>query len=382
MAAKHPPTCVGLDIGTSGIRAVEVRWSRRRKGYWIARAASVDLAPESIHNGAIADQKLVVKALKKLWRRGHFSTRKVVLGLSDSSILTRQVDLPWMPAEDFKAALRYQVADALPVDLTTVEVDYHQLAESHIVEPNGQNTDTSRILVVAANTEAIEAEAKVLRKARLVPVSADSAAFALIRAACRGAVPDSNSAEAIIDMGADQLTVVIHQGGQPRFIRTISNLGGDSATASIAEKLNITTLEAEELKRATGLNGPAPIVAPLALSSDFRTGTTPDTAPMDPRSATAVGVLNPWATTLIGEIRNSLDYFQATDSSATVDSLVVTGRTAELDGMIERLSTQLPMPVRMMDSLAGLTASRRVNRNPVPDTRLVVATGLAMAAAS
>ena len=382
MAAKHPPTCVGLDIGTSGIRAVEVRWSRRRKGYWIARAASVDLPPEAIHNGSIADQKLVIKALKKLWRRGHFSSRKVVLGLSDSSILTRQVDLPWMPKEDFKAALRYQVADVLPVDLTTVQVDYHALAETHVVEANGQNTDTSRILVVAANTEVIESVAKVLRKARLIPVSADSAAFALIRAACRGSVPDSTAAEAIIDMGADQLTVVIHQAGQPRFIRTISNLGGDSATASIAERLNITTLEAEELKRATGLNGPAPIVAPLAESSVFGTGTTPDTAPMDPRSATAVGVLNPWATTLIGEIRNSLDYFQATDSSSSVDSLVVTGRTAELDGMIERLSTQLPMPVRMMDSLAGLTASRRVNRNPVPDTRLVVAAGLAMAAAS
>jgi type IV pilus assembly protein PilM len=382
MATTHPPTCVGLDIGTSGIRAVEVRWRRRRNTYEITRAASVELPPGVVRNGSIADPKLVTKALTKLWRRGHFSTRKVVLGLADSTMLTRQVDLPWMPTEDFAAALRYQVADALPVDMSTVEVGYHLLSEHHRTDANGQAQDVNRILVVAANTEAVTAESKVLRKARLVPIAADSSAFALIRAACHGSLPTSAEVQAIIDMGADQLTVVIHQSGQPRFIRTISNLGGDTATAGIAEKLGISTEEAEQLKRATGLNGPAPVVAPIAESSVFGSTNSPETAPMDARSAAAVAVLNPWATTLIGEVRNSLDYFQATDSDTSVTSLVVTGRTAELDGVVERLATQLPMPVTVMDPLVGLVATRRVAKNPAPDTRLTVATGLAMGAMS
>ena len=382
MAATHPPTCVGLDIGTSGIRAVEVRWRRRQKSYEIARAASVDLPPGAVRNGTIADEKLVAKALKKLWRKGHFSTRKVVLGLADSTMLTRQVDLPWMPAEDFKAALKYQVADSLPVDMATVEVGYHLLSEQHRTDANGQEQDINRILVVAANTDAVLAEAKVLRKARLIPVSADSSAFALIRAACGGTLPASNEVQAIIDLGADQLTVVIHQAGQPRFIRTISNLGGDTATAAIADKLGISTEDAEDLKRATGLNGPAPVIAPIAESSVFGSSVSMDAPVLDSKTEAALTVLNPWATTLIGEIRNSLDYFQATDSDTSVGSLTVTGRTAELDGIVERLATQLPMPVSVMDPLVGLAASRRVAKNPAPDTRLAVATGLSMAAAS
>jgi type IV pilus assembly protein PilM len=320
MAATHTQTCVGLDIGTSGIRAVELRWKRRQRSFEIARAASVDLPEGAGHNGTIQEPKIVVKALKRLWRRGHFSTRKVVMGLADSTMLTRQVDLPWMPPEDFKAALKYQVADALPVDMSTVEVDYHLLSEVHRTDPSGQQQDMNRILVVAANTEAVLADAKVLRKARLVPISADSSAFALIRAACGGRIPTSSDIQAIIDLGADQLTVVIHQGGQPRFIRTIANLGGDTATAAIAERLGISTSAAEELKRSTGLNGPAPLVAPIAESSVFGSTVTMDTAPMDPRSEAAVAVLNPWATTLIGEVRNSLDYFQATDSDTSVSS--------------------------------------------------------------
>ncbi|MBK9740424.1 MAG: type IV pilus assembly protein PilM [Actinobacteria bacterium] len=381
MAAKTAPKLVGLDIGTSGIRAVEVAWKRRQNAFVITKAASVELPRGAVRNGAVVDQRQVAKALKKLWRKGHFHTRKVAIGLADSSILTRQVDLPWMPPADFRAALRYQVADALPVDLGTVQIDYHLLDERPSVDSHGQQIDANRILVVAANTEAVTVEAAAVRKARLQPVRADSSAFALIRAVCRGVVPDDTSMLAIADLGADQLTVVVHQGGQPRFIRTISNLGGESATLSLAEKLDIAPDDAEALKRGTGLNGPAPIIAPIAESTVFGGVTAPEMVPMDLQVATTVAVLNPWATTLIAEIRNSLDYFQATDPTTPIQSLTITGRTSELDGMVDRLSTQLPIPVHRLDPLLGLGASRRVTKQLERDTRLAVATGLAMGVA-
>ena len=85
--------------------------------------------------------------------------------------------------------------------------------------------DPGRPFIVAANRDAVTAEANVVRKARLQPVVADSSAFALIRAACQGRLPEGDEAHAIADIGADQLTVVVHQAGQPRFIRTIANLG-------------------------------------------------------------------------------------------------------------------------------------------------------------
>ena len=86
--------------------------------------------------------------------------------------------------------------------------------------------------------------------------------------------------------------------------------------------------------------------------------------------------------TIVGEVRNSLDYFQASSSAPSVQSLTLVGRTAELEGLMERLSTQIPVPVRRMDPLAGLAASRSVAKDGVPDTRLAVAVGLAMRTAS
>lgn len=382
MGAKAAGALVGLDVGTSGIRAVQVKADRRSGAFEIVKAASVELPRGAIRNGTVADEKAVVKALRDLWKRGRFSTRRVAVGIADSGVLTRQVDLPWMPPADFRTALRYQVADALPVDVGTVELDYHLLAEIQRTDERGQTADMNRILIVAANRDAIEREAAVLRKARLEPVAVDSSAFALIRAACGGHLPTDGDTHAIADVGADQLSVVIHQAGQPRFLRTIANLGGETATDAVADRLGIDPDVAEQLKRDTGLNGPAPIVAPIAESSVFG-GPALETAPaLDPRAAATVDVLSPWATTIISEIRNSIDYYQASSPGTPVQSLTLVGRSAELDGLVERIATQIPVTVRTMDPLIGLTASRRVAKSGVPDTRLAVATGLALRASS
>ena len=378
MTTTTAPTLVGLDIGTSGIRAVQLGRKRKSGEYEIRKAASVELPRGAVRNGVILDEAAVAKALKKLWRKGHFSTRKVAFGLADSGVLTRQVDLPLMPPADFRSALRYHVGDALPVDLDTVEIDYHLLGELERTDDHGQPMDVNRILVVAANGDAVTAQAAVLRRARLEAVVADSSAFALIRAACRGALPDSTETHAIADLGADQLTVVVHQAGQPRFIRTISNLGGDTATVEIAERLAIEPDEAERQKRETGLNGPAPLVTPIAESTVFGGVATAGAMPMSPQAKATVDVLSPWATTIIGEIRNSIDYFQASDPSAPVQTLTIAGRTADLDGLVERIATQIPLPVRVMDPLLGLRAPGRLAKHTAPDTRLAVATGLAI----
>jgi type IV pilus assembly protein PilM len=373
---------VGLDIGASGIRAVQLKRHRKSGDYQIVKAASVELPRGVIRNGNIADEKALVKALKQLWRQGRFSTRKVAFGLADSGVLTRQLDLPWMPAADFSMALKYQINDALPVDLDSVELGYHLLGETERKDDHGQPVELNRILVVAANREAVTNEARVVRKAKLEPVIADSAAFALIRSACGGRLPDDSETHAIADIGADQLTVVVHQGGQPRFIRTIANLGGETATRAVATRLGVELTDAERLKREMGLNGPAPVLAPIAESSVFGGQSVEAVPVLDPRSAGTVEALNPWATMVISEIRNSLDYFQASTPAAPIRSLTLTGRTAQLDGLVDRIATQIPLPVRTMDPLVGLAGSRRVMKRALLDSRLSVAAGLAMGGAS
>ena len=106
---------VGLDIGTTGIRAAQLSFNRTDRSYRVERMADLELRHGMVDGGEIADRPGVARALKDLWKRGRFRSHRVAIGLPDRNLLTRQVDLPWMPPDDFRTALRYQVGDALPV---------------------------------------------------------------------------------------------------------------------------------------------------------------------------------------------------------------------------------------------------------------------------
>lgn len=375
-SARH---AVGLDIGASGVRGVEVRRHARAGTIEIVHAASVDLPAGAIRNGVVDDPSPVAKALRALWRRGHFGTRRVAFALPDSGILTRQLDLPWMPPEDFRLALRYQVQDALPVDLASVDLDYHVLGEVRRTDATGHAVEENRILVVAANREATTTEANAVRKANLEPIAADSSAFALIRAACQGTLPPTTNSHVIVDIGAETTTVVVHAGGQPQFIRTIGNLGGDTATAAVAQRLDVDFDVAESRKRETGLKGPAPVVAAVAESSVF--SSFADVGPsLDPETEAAISALNPWATTIVAEIRNSIDYFHGLEPDAQIADITLCGRSARLPGLVERVATQLPFAVRRAEPFCGMNASAKLRARVPVDADFGVALGLALGA--
>ena len=367
---------VGLDLGTSGIRAVEARQKRGR--YEVKRAAQVDLPDGCLLNGSILEPDVVVKALRSLWRKGRFSTRKVAFAITDTSVITRQLELPWMPAEDFRTALKYQVSDALPVDLATVEVDFEPIAEYQVTDQHGQVNDMLQFLLIAANKDVLTGVADVLLRARLEPIIADTSAFALIRAACGGVLSQTRALEAVVDIGADALTVVIHQGGLPRFIRAMPNQGGDIAIMTVANAMDLTVDEATDLVWSTGLNGPPPIVTSVPESSVFGLLASTQEVSVDPRTKRAMALINPWATTLVGAIRDSLDYFASSWQREPVARLQLSGRTAHLAGLADRVTTELRIPVDLLNPFAGVDVA---GRSRGMDTRaLSVATGLAMGA--
>jgi Tfp pilus assembly PilM family ATPase len=91
-----------------------------------------------------------------------------------------------------------------------------------------------------------------------------------------------------------------------------------------------------------------------------------------------MALINPWATTLVGAIRDSLDYFASSGQRDPIARLSLSGRTAHLAGLAERVTTELRVPVDLLDPFARVDVSSRLRDI---DTRAMsVATGLAMGA--
>ena len=108
---------VGLDVGTSAVRAVELVLGREQ--VTLTRFGQVALPPGAVRGAEIIDAPAVAAAIRRLWREAGFRSRTVIVGVGNQRVVVRQADLPDMSAEDLRSALQFQAQDLIPIPLET-----------------------------------------------------------------------------------------------------------------------------------------------------------------------------------------------------------------------------------------------------------------------
>ena len=353
-------TIVGLDIGSSGIRAAEFTVGRRALS--LRKFASVPLPPGAIRAGVVTDVEAVTEALRTLWSQGKFRNKSVVLGLANASILVRQMDLDWMPPADFRKALRYQVEDALPIPVDDANLDYHLLEELDVPGEGEETRRVARVLLVAASRDMVDGFVEAVHRAGLRPLSVDIIPFALVRA--HGAKNDDDApAEAIVDIGYDTVKVVVHTGGQPRYVRMIPGIGSDGITRALQERYDWTWEDAERTKIKAGLPGHADLDSPSPTA--------------DGLDHPAQRLITSEVEALVAEVRTTLDYFRdASESPTPLSRVVLTGAGTRLGGLREMLSERLGVPVEHLTVVDRIKKPRRMKLSEEDQRALVIPAGL------
>jgi len=366
-----PRTLVGLDIGSSGVRAAEFTPGRRRPT--LRRYAQVPLAPGVVRAGAVMDGEALTEALRALWSRGKFGTKSVTLGIANAGVLVRQLDLDWMPPADFRKALRYQVQDVLPMSVDEANLDFHLLEELDLPGENGQSRRVSRILLVAASRTMVDGFLDAAQRAGLRARGVDLLPFALVRARARLG-GDPTEAEAIVDVGSDVVSLVVHAGGTPRYVRMIPGVGGDSITAAVQQRYDWSWEDAERTKKYVGLPGHAHL-DPLQQSVVGHRADGLDHAAQQVVAAAAAA--------LTDEIATTLDYYRdsTTESADGVTRLVLTGAGALLGGFAELLAGRVGVPVEVLDVQARIKVPARIGLDASDLQALTVPAGLCAGAA-
>ena len=85
---------VGLDIGSSAVKAIELRLAG--KAYKVSAFASEPVPQDSIVDGAIVDGAAVADAVRRVFDRKAFTTKDVALSLSGSAVIVKKINLPVM----------------------------------------------------------------------------------------------------------------------------------------------------------------------------------------------------------------------------------------------------------------------------------------------
>ncbi|HET6816870.1 MAG TPA: type IV pilus assembly protein PilM [Mycobacteriales bacterium] len=350
---------MGLDIGTSAVRAAEL--SLGKNGAKLERFGQVALPPGAVRDGEVVDVATVSEAIKHLWSTTKFSSKKVVLGVANQKVVVRQVDLPWLPESELRQSLAFQVQDFVPMPIEQAILDFHPVEEFTL-----EGRRMLRVLLVAAARDMVFSALDAVKKAGLVAAQVDLTPFAVLRSLAWdgvSVVPSHSEAEALVDVGSRVTNIVVHQNGVPRFVRVLL-MGGDNVTEAVAERMGVPFDQAEGVKQQTPL-GPTPGIP----SSDHPAARVIETA----------------GHSFVEEIRGSLDYYLAQPASVPLRRVVVSGGGARLGGLVQRLAlaTRLPVePAAPLSSVSvgktGLTPEQLSFVEPL----VAVPVGLAMGVAS
>lgn len=347
---------IGLDIGTTHVRAVEMRFAAGGPGRGQAtmvRCGQVALPAGAVRDGEVVEAQTVASSMRQLWSDVGFPSKDVVIGVGNQRVMVREIDLPWMPLQQLRASLPYQAQELLPMAASEALLDFYPTSET-----NGPEGRVVSGLFVAAVRDTVTANILACEAAGLAPTMVDINAFGLHRALVVGDV--RSRTVALVDIGARITTVVISERGVPRFVRVLP-AGGQDVTDAVAGAMQVTSAEAERLKREIGVGFPTP----------------PD------REAAAEATLAV-TRSLVDAIRNTFAFYASSNPGSQIEMIALSGGAIHLPGLGQYLSSATRIPVTLGNPFGEMSFDKTARRDAMAgfESSFALSVGLAYGVAT
>ncbi len=341
--------CIGLDIGSSSVKAVQVKRSKR--GIELQAFGVEPLMPQTIVDGTIMDQGAVVQAIRTLWNRLRLRQKEVAIAIAGHSVIIKKINMPSMSLTELQEQIPYEAEHHIPFAKDDVEIDYDVVTSENAA---GQ----MEILLVAAKKEVVADYVSVVREAALNPVVVDVAAFSTQNAYEVNYDLEPGETTVLINIGAAISNINIIRDNTSLFTRDVT-IGGNAFTEEIQKQLNVSQDEAEA----------------------YKVGGSYDEAGVVPQEVEKI--MESTAEVMAGEFQRSLDFFLATASDTNVSRICLGGGTAKVSALHRAIEKRSRLKVEVLD------AWRRVTINPKLDAtylgahspEALVSLGLALRAA-
>jgi len=342
MLGKKNRSVVGLDIGSSSLKAVELKPTR--SGFDLVHIAHQNLQSDTIVDGHIIDLNHVSDTINRIWTEQDVKTHQVATSLSGHAVIVKKITLPAMPEEELDEQIHWEAEQYIPFDINDVNL-YHEVSG---YDPSGQ---TMEVLLVACKRDKIAQFTQVISQAGKQPVIVDVDAFALQNAYVVNYHPMPNQTTVLLDIGASVMSINVVRGMTSIFTRDIS-AGGNQFTDLLQKELNLTFEQAETLKRTW--RSSSPVSNPNFDEDPLMGGGNQN---LEEQAGPAIQSVSEM---LAMEIQRTLDFFRATaaDSSA-IDRMLIAGGSSKVAYLCEYLADKFQMPVERFDSFRSIKFDHR-----------------------
>ena len=338
-------TIVGLDVGSSSIKAVELK--RKGREIEVAHLGLEPLAPDIVVDSMIVDSGTVSSAISKLFTDHEIKAKNVATAVSGHSVIVKKISLPSMSDQELAETIQKEAAQHIPFDLGDVNLDYQILSE----DAGNPQMD---VLLVAVKKDKILNYTNVLSMAGRTPAIVDIDALALQNCYEYNYEPASGQVVALLNLGASVMNINIVKGTTPLFPRDVS-VGGHQYTDSLQKELDLSFEDAEALKLGRKVG---------TVSEDAKTP-----------------ILQQVTEIIVLEIQKTFDFFRASSAGEHIEKIYLAGGSSKVPGLVEGLRQEFSMPVELFNPFQRImpptegTGAELIEQNA---GQFAVAVGLAL----
>jgi type IV pilus assembly protein PilM len=336
---------VGLDIGSSTIKAVELK--RSRGAIELAHLGIEPLSTDVVVDSMIMDSPSVSSAIAKIFSENGIKGRAVATSVSGHSVIVKRITVPNMTEQELADRIEMEAAQNIPFDINDVSIDYQVLSED-------MDAPQMEVLLVAVKKDKILNYTNVLSMAGKTPEVVDIDVFALQNCYEYNYQPAPGATVALLNLGASVMNINIVKGNMPLFTRDVS-VGGHQYTDSLQKELDLSFEDAE----------------------GFKLGQKVGTVSEDAKAP----ILQQVTELIVLEIQKTFDFFRATSAGEHIEKLYLAGGSAPVPGLMEALRREFSLPIELLNPFQrieypeGTPAAALIEQNP---GQMAVAVGLAL----
>jgi type IV pilus assembly protein PilM len=337
---------VGLDIGSSAVKAVEL--ARKGPALQLLNLGFENLQTDTIVDGQIMELNNVSNVIAHIFSEHQIRTTRVAAGVSGHSVIVKNIVLPHMSDEELQESFSWHAEEHIPFDIGDVNLDY---------ELTSRSSESLHVLMAACKSDKINNVKQAIQLAGKQPVVIDIDAFALQNCYEVNYQPRQGEIVALLNVGAATMNINILNGTRSIFARDAS-VGGSQYTGLLQKELGISFEQAESVKRG------------MALPD----GVEPK--PIQP-------IIEAVSETLALEVKKTFDFYRTTaqESEVTIQKILLAGGGSKLPGLPEFLAARFDIPVEVFDPFRQIEVDATkfdpdYMREIVPE--MAVAVGLAL----
>lgn len=342
-SSRKTNSYVGIDIGTSSIKVVELKKNRGR-----LRLVSYGFT-ENINRLVLedlkTDTKYIAGAINLICKKSGIANRNAYTALPTFSVFTSVLNLPRVERDEVDAVVQAEAKKVIPLPLEEMALNWHIINETEIKENKEAGI---KVLLTGAPKILVKKYMNIFKEAGINLISLETETFSLIR----GLLGNDKSTTMIVELGSSTTNISIIKESIPVLNRSL-DVGGLAVTKAISESLNVGLERAEQFKFDMG------------SSSGDDSGDIPKTV---------IDKLSP----IVNEVKYMLNIFQ-NERGMDIDKIVLSGGSAMVSNFKHYLSKALDMNIIIGDPWARVSYPLELETtlNEL-GPKMAVAIGLAM----